>query len=535
MALSAEDAATVANATCSRGSSPFSDSGEWNFFPDGAAVWRPPCHVPFAPNSLAVPKSNPYAGDDFFSCDTTYAQLVYPHHLVACIVYGAMSLFFAVIYYRFAMIVDKSRTPAMRATGTTKPMQKVYGLCCLASTVSLMSCVDIKGWAGIFSLPVQQFFVELSVGLVHCALFILTSMWISMSQKRGSRKLNRWLTLGQYACGVAATLGGCLLGVLEWSLSASPSHGSKNGSLSAAKHLCLALFEVLYVGAGTIAALHLIRRLSKSGSGVANPPGKGPAGDRIRTMTLNQGAEKVAQLRQAARAIGRSLAVVVFLCALLVVYRVNKAISSFGQTSYRYPPCEGWPATYILFSQMTIIGSLGCFALVGAPASKTDANESSRPTARFGRRMSFWPGSFMSKPVPKSSNMEAEEAWKNATPVPQRIGSDSFFGRLTRSFSSASPNTTNNAVENNTELVSIMENPIKKNGMLAATPVVPSPADSDQSNVLGGSVKRGSIWSGDDSVTSVWMDWDASEPTLFEELERNNGKKHDFHIDIFSR
>lgn len=59
-----------------------------------------------------------------------------------------------------------------------------------------ISSIDLKGWALLYSLPEQQFVLELAGGLMHFALFILMTTWISIAQvsgtivQRNTRKMN---------------------------------------------------------------------------------------------------------------------------------------------------------------------------------------------------------------------------------------------------------------------------------------------------------------------------------------------------------
>ena len=78
-------------------------------------------------------------------------------------------------------------------------------------------------------------------------------------QVRNSRGLLVALDRAQYVAGFVATACGCTFGVLEWTDSADPTYGSKNGTWTAAKMLSLALSEVVYFGAGAVAALQVKR------------------------------------------------------------------------------------------------------------------------------------------------------------------------------------------------------------------------------------------------------------------------------------
>ena len=117
----------VRNATCD-GSQAGGSSGQWAFTSNGEVDERQPapCDFPFSPPSLATPATNRYYDEtDANSCSVTYAHLVHPHHMRACVGYAIVSCLLGGVYAYYALQMDRTRTPAMRATHTTKPMQKV--------------------------------------------------------------------------------------------------------------------------------------------------------------------------------------------------------------------------------------------------------------------------------------------------------------------------------------------------------------------------------------------------------------------------
>jgi hypothetical protein len=338
--LNAADQASVASAVCDSSSvNPLSGSaGQWAFggleVDDTVPFY---CPHPYAPNFLAL-KTSSFHGNDVAHCNTLYSELIAPHHLAACLTYIGLSLAFAGLYLRFTLIMDRKRDPHMKVSGKTKPMQKVYLFGVLAALANALACVDMKGWAGIYTLPVQQVFVELSGGFLHCALFILMTMWISISQTRNSVWRTLWLERLQYGCGALSVIAGCVLGYLEWSWSSDPKRGSKNGSLTAAKHLSLGLMEVIYSAAGTFMALQLLRRIRKSSQGVdLNAGGRGRSGSSV-------GVLKMRQLQKISNTITSYLCAVSVMVVGMVWYRVDKAMSSWGEETYRYPPCSSFSA-----------------------------------------------------------------------------------------------------------------------------------------------------------------------------------------------
>lgn len=356
----------IRNATCDAGDvNPLSSkSGEWLFYteyPDLAA--HSPCRHPWAPNSLAM-KNTKFEGDDNAHCNVSFANLVYPNHLIACVVYTAVSLILCGIYMKFAYITDRKRTPAMRALGETKPMQKIYYFGVVASLVNALSCIDMKGWAGIYSLPTQQVLVEVAVGLMHCGLFILTTMWVSISQLKSSKTRTRRLETLQYVSGFVCTVAGAVLGVLEWTMSPKLQYGSKRGTITALKHIVLVIFELVYGGMGCYVGFQLLLRI-RSGTRTRTV---NKDGDSSRAISPNaiMGVAKLQQLQRIASSIMRYLFAVSIMVTIMVIYRLDKAISSFGTVSYRLPPCTIINA-WVFFSPLTIIVFLAIFCVVGAP------------------------------------------------------------------------------------------------------------------------------------------------------------------------
>lgn len=90
-----------------------------------------------------------------------------------------------------------------------------------------------------------------------CGQCLALSHGASLFQVRNSRGLLVALDRAQYVAGLVATACGCTFGVLEWTDSADPTFGSKNGSWSAVKMLSLALSEVVYFGGGAVAAVQV--------------------------------------------------------------------------------------------------------------------------------------------------------------------------------------------------------------------------------------------------------------------------------------
>jgi len=85
------------------------------------------------------------------------------------------------------------------------------------------------------------------------------------NQVRNSRGLLVALDRAQYVAGLIATACGCTFGELEWSDSADPTYGSKNGHYTAAKMISLAVSEVVYFGAGAVAAVQVKRKKGAEG------------------------------------------------------------------------------------------------------------------------------------------------------------------------------------------------------------------------------------------------------------------------------
>jgi hypothetical protein len=59
---------------------------------------------------------------------------------------------------------------------------KVYLFGVLGALCNAVSSIDLKGWALLYTLPEQQFVLELAGGLMHFGLFILMTTWISIAQ-----------------------------------------------------------------------------------------------------------------------------------------------------------------------------------------------------------------------------------------------------------------------------------------------------------------------------------------------------------------
>mmetsp|Transcript_46 Transcript_46/g.52 ORF Transcript_46/g.52 Transcript_46/m.52 type:complete len:491 (+) Transcript_46:99-1571(+) len=480
MVLTRAQAFRVSNATCeSSDINPISSaSGEWLFFKDHVTeteAKHSPCKHPYAPNLLAM-KSNKYHGDDINHCNVTYSNLVYPNHLIACIIYIFISLVLCGIYIRFVIITDRKRTLAMRTTGETKPMQKIYLFGVAASFVTALSCIDMQGWADIYSLPTQQVLVELAVGLMHCGLFILTTMWVSISQLKSSKTRTRIFEVMQYGSGTVVTISGVLLGYLEWTLSSHLEYGSKKGTITALKHVVLALFEIVYGILGLYVGIQLLYRIRTGAKMSSTTKTSGLSSSAV------IGTAKLQQLQRIARSIMKYLFTVSFLVTIMVIYRLEKAASSFGKTSYRLPPCTVINA-WIFFSPLTIIIFLSIFCVVGAPQEI------------FTERPSFaWRSSL----------------WVRLTSVVTRVST------LTRS-DSKSPYAPKESVESPT---SWHKNSMNQGGAAAEFDhsLSESRTDSHSNSVMSESSLR------DTHVErqSYWQEWTSQDPTLFEDEEETS-------------
>ena len=202
--LSPKRIALVRNATCvDGGSNPFS-GGSWTFDANLGDLVAAPCPFPYAPSALAT--SSDFAGDDYTTCNVIYADLIWPHHTVACSAYGFLALVLTAVYVRYFFTMNGRRSAAMRALGTTFPIQKIYLLGALASFAAALMCVDLEGYGGRYPVWAYSLLLEVATGLVHCALFVLMTLWIRMAQRRSDPWRDAWLGRLQYASGGLVTV-----------------------------------------------------------------------------------------------------------------------------------------------------------------------------------------------------------------------------------------------------------------------------------------------------------------------------------------
>mmetsp|Transcript_7275 Transcript_7275/g.13580 ORF Transcript_7275/g.13580 Transcript_7275/m.13580 type:complete len:520 (-) Transcript_7275:258-1817(-) len=501
--LNAEDQTLIETAICDSSSvNPLSgSSGQWAF--GGKEVNEREaffCPHPFAPDYLAIPTSS-YHGDNVARCNTLYSQLVFPHHLAACLCYICMSLVFVGIFGYYAYVMHLRRDMHLKVTGKTKPMEKVYVLGALAAFANGLACVDMKGWAGVYTLAAQQVLVELSAGFLHCALFILMTMWISISQTKNSRNRTIWLERLQYFCGAVSILAGCTLGYLEWEWSEDPTHGSKNGSFTAAKHASLGLMELTYSAAGSLMALQLLRRIRKSSQSMPLERGHG----RNRSCS-SVGVMKVRQLQKISYTITSYLCAVTVTVAGMVWYRFDKAVDSWGTETYRHPPCSTRTA-WVFFSPITVLVFLLIFAIVGAPA-KGEAPPR-QPTSDTSRFQALNPFSKSKNKQSGEAPPQGEEQWnsvvknrlnereKDATPPPPPGNNGSPSNSTQRPLAVTPPSQAHDDCDEDDDF-----------------------ALSEQQILQRHSARAGSTLTNEnDTRPSQWTDWSMDEPTIAEAQE----------------
>eukprot|EP00613_Pedinella_sp_CCMP2098_P009382 CAMPEP_0171649460 /NCGR_PEP_ID=MMETSP0990-20121206/36823_1 /TAXON_ID=483369 /ORGANISM="non described non described, Strain CCMP2098" /LENGTH=400 /DNA_ID=CAMNT_0012227395 /DNA_START=212 /DNA_END=1415 /DNA_ORIENTATION=- len=383
----------------------------------------------------------------------------------------------------------------LKVTGKTKPMEKVYILGALAAFANGLACVDMKGWAGVYTLAAQQVLVELSAGFLHCALFILMTMWISISQTKNSRNRTIWLERLQYFCGAVSILAGCTLGYLEWEWSEDPTHGSKNGSFTAAKHASLGLMELTYSAAGSLMALQLLRRIRKSSQSMPLERGMFECrGDESEAAPKDQlhhhelpvrgdgdrGGDGVVPLRQSRRLV--------------------------GDETYRHPPCSTRTA-WVFFSPITVLVFLLIFAIVGAPA-KGEAPPR-QPTSDTSRFQALNPFSKSKNKQSGEAPPQGEEQWnsvvknrlnereKDATPPPPPGNNGSPSNSTQRPLAVTPPSQAHDDCDEDDDF-----------------------ALSEQQILQRHSARAGSTLTNEnDTRPSQWTDWSMDEPTIAEAQE----------------